>query len=51
MSYSVLISGMIFVMVETPWLNTEKLMMGSLQQFLAPRRKSEERGQRIATTT
>ena len=36
MSYAILFSGIVFVLVETPWLNTEKLFMGSLHKLMSP---------------
>ena len=35
MSHTILWSGAVFVLVETPWLATEKLILGSLQQMLS----------------
>ena len=42
MSYTILFSGLVFVLVETPWLNTEKLFMGSLHQLISPTKKVKE---------
>ena len=39
MSYTIFFSGLVFVLVETPWLNTEKLFMGSLHQLISPTKK------------
>lgn len=57
MAFSVMFAGAIFVLVEVPWLNTEKLFMGTLQGCLAPAKKAAKDGtanldqQLTATTT
>ena len=42
MSFAVLFAGAIFVLIEVPWLNTEKLFMGTLQGLFAPAKKKDK---------
>ena len=44
MSHTILWSGAVFVLVETPWLATEKLILGSLQQMLSRKDVKEAMG-------
>ena len=47
MFYTTIASIGVYVFVETPWLNTEKLLMGSLAKLITPSRGGRDSREKV----